>query len=128
MLDLSQIREAVRYEGTVSRRLMLAYVSSLASLPLLGRSAIAERNPSFQSDPFSLGVASGDPDHQSVVLWTKLAPQPFQPDGGMPRQAVEVRWEVAEDDAMQKVVRRGTTIATPQLRNWATRCTLRWTG
>jgi len=35
-------------------------------------------------DPFTLGVASGDPTLTGVVLWTRLAPQPLDPDGGMP--------------------------------------------
>ncbi|MGW1882533.1 PhoD-like phosphatase N-terminal domain-containing protein [Streptomyces sp. NPDC001970] len=35
--------------------------------------------------PFTLGVASGDPDHHSVVLWTRLAPDPLNAEtGGMP--------------------------------------------
>jgi alkaline phosphatase D len=30
--------------------------------------------PAFASDPFTLGVASGSPRADSVVLWTRLAP------------------------------------------------------
>ena len=33
--------------------------------------------------PFTLGVASGDPTADGVVLWTRLAPRPFE-GGGMP--------------------------------------------
>lgn len=115
MLDLSKLHEAVRYEGGVSRRLMLAYTSSLAALPLLGRSTNAAPAPKFSADPFTLGVASGDPEDTSVVLWTRLAPKPLQPDGGMKQDAVEVRWEIAEDEAMTKVIQTGTSLATPQL-------------
>ena len=50
-----------------------------------------------------------------VVLWTRLAPEPLEPGGGMPPENVEVRWEIAGDEAMKKVVRRGTAVATPQL-------------
>src|SRR5262245_37496735 len=32
-------------------------------------------------DPFTLGVASGDPDDTSVILWTRLAPDPLQGGG-----------------------------------------------
>ena len=39
--------------------------------------------PAFQKDPFSLGVASGDPWADSVALWTRLAPEPLD-GGGMP--------------------------------------------
>ena len=115
MLDLSKLREAVQYEGVLSRRLMLAYGASLASIPLLGRTANAQANPTFSGHPFTLGVASGDPDPRSVVIWTRLAPKPFEPNGGMPPSAVQVKWEVAEDEAMSKVVQSGVTAATPQL-------------
>nr|WP_315852085.1 alkaline phosphatase D family protein [Tautonia rosea] len=73
------------------------------------------RRVSFDRDPFTVGVASGDPDANGVVLWTRLAPDPLTPDGGMSRDLIEVQWEVATDDAMQTIVQRGTTIATPQL-------------
>lgn len=63
--------------------------------------------------PFSLGVASGDPWPDSVVLWTRLAPDPLAPLGGMaPGAAAEVTWEVAEDPALARVVARGTAVAT----------------
>lgn len=69
-----------------------------------------------EPDPFTLGVASGDPDHQGVVLWTRLAPQPLAEDGlgGMPASLVPVRWEVAADEQFTRVVRRGETEALPQ--------------
>jgi alkaline phosphatase D len=116
MLDLTRIPEAVRSEGGVSRRLFLAYGAALAALPSLATCAeAADKKVTFAADPFALGVASGDPDATSVVLWAKLAPRPQDPDGGMKPEAVGVAWEVAEDDAMKKVVARGTAVATPQL-------------
>jgi alkaline phosphatase D len=116
MLDLTRIPEAVRSERGVSRRLFLAYGAALAALPSLSvRSMAADKKVTFDADPFSLGVASGDPDATSVVLWTKLAPKPLDPAGGMKPETVSVAWEVAEDDAMKKVIARGTELATPQL-------------
>lgn len=116
MLDLQHLASAVRYEGGLSRRLFLAYTSGLAALPLLAqRVTAADRKVTFASNPFTLGVASGDPAARSVVLWTKLAPQPLDPDGGMSAEPVAVRWEIADDEAMTKVIRQGTAIATPQL-------------
>ena len=73
------------------------------------------RRPVFATDPFSLGVASGDPTADGFVIWTRLAPDPLH-DGGMPSEPVEVRWEVAEDEAFTRIVRTGTTVATP---DWA---------
>lgn len=67
----------------------------------------------FADDPFSLGIASGDPWANSVVLWTRLAPKPLE-GGGMPAKNVPVKWEVATDERMQKVVAKGTTIAKPE--------------
>lgn len=115
MLDLSKLSQAIRYEGTLSRRLFLAYGTALSSLPLLGRASWADANPTFDADPFSLGVASGDPDDRGAVLWTRLAPAPLEPNGGMPATPIEVAWEVANDEGMQDIVASGTTIATPQL-------------
>lgn len=109
------LRRAIRSEGGVSRRLMLAYSGALSSVPLLARSSFAVQNPRFSSDPFTLGVASGDPDATSVVLWTRLAPQPLEPDGGMPREAVNVSWEVAADEGMRTIVAGGTAVAAPAL-------------
>ncbi|WP_414753383.1 alkaline phosphatase D family protein [Anabaena sp. CCY 9910] len=68
----------------------------------------------FSAYPFSLGVASGDPLPDSVILWTRLAPDPLN-GGGMPPVNVPVRWQIAADENMRKVVLRGVTLATPQL-------------
>jgi alkaline phosphatase D len=70
--------------------------------------------PIFRSHPFTLGVASGDPWPDSVVLWTRLAPEPFD-GGGMPTANVEVAWQVATDQAFRNVVRTGTGLARPEL-------------
>jgi alkaline phosphatase D len=67
--------------------------------------------------PFTLGVASGDPEPTSVVLWTRLAPEPFASGHGMRgADEVPVRWEVATDEAMTHVVRSGQVAA---YRAWA---------
>ncbi len=115
MLDLNRLPEAIKHEGGVSRRLFFAYASALSSIPLLGKVATVESRPAYQDDPFSLGVASGDPDSTSVVLWTRIATKPLEPGGGMSDHAVKVKWEIAEDDSFKKVVRQGDTLATPQL-------------
>ena len=68
----------------------------------------------FPSYPFKLGVASGDPEPDGVVLWTRLAPHPLQ-GGGMPQSEVAVRWEVSEDEGFRRVVQTGAALATPGL-------------
>ena len=116
MLDLTKIPDAVRSEGSVSRRLVLAYGAALAGLPLVSsRLTAADRKIVFESNPFTLGVASGDPDANSLVLWTKLAPDPTTAQGGMNPEMVPVSWEIAEDESMNKVVFSGIAVATPQL-------------
>jgi alkaline phosphatase D len=98
----------------VSRRSFLAVATSLSAAAVWSSRAlgVVQRNPVFSDEPFTLGVASGDPAPDGVVLWTRLAPKPLE-GGGMPAEPVEVAWQVAEDEAMTKVVRSGTTIASP---------------
>ncbi|MFM1871548.1 MAG: alkaline phosphatase, partial [Planctomycetota bacterium] len=74
-----------------------------------------ERRRRFANDPFAMGVASGDPSHDGMVLWTRLVPEPFAPRGGMPNETVTVGWEIANDEAMRNVVQRGTALATVEL-------------
>ncbi|MDA0346646.1 MAG: alkaline phosphatase D family protein [Verrucomicrobia bacterium] len=98
----------------INRRKFLRYTGSLAAAaawssctkdPVL-------KNPSFPAYPFQLGVASGDPSPDGMVLWTRLAPLPLE-GGGMPMEPVEVSWQVADDEAFSKVVQKGTTVAVP---------------
>lgn len=65
---------------------------------------------------FSLGVASGDPLPDGVVLWTRLAPEPLAGDGlaGMPDREVPVQWQVATDERFRRVVAEGTEPARPE--------------
>lgn len=69
----------------------------------------------LRGDPFGLGVASGDPTADSVILWARLAPTPLADDGagGMPADQVDVVWEVAADEGFRRVVNRG--VATAEL-------------
>ncbi len=67
----------------------------------------------FEADPYTLGVASGDPLPDSVILWTRLAPEPLTASGGMPDQSVDVEWTVATDESMSDVVTSGTATAEP---------------
>ena len=50
------------------------------------------------------------------MLWTRIAPFPLEPGGGVPPTVVPVQWELAADDKMTRVVREGTEYATPE---WA---------
>ncbi len=63
--------------------------------------------------PFLLGVASGDPTPDGVVLWTRLAVAPLNPDGfgGMPGTPITVDWEVAADESFGQPIRSGSAVA-----------------
>jgi alkaline phosphatase D len=70
--------------------------------------------PRFERNPFSLGIASGYPQPDRIVLWTRLAPDPLN-GGGMPDAAVEVAWEIADNKSFRNVVRKGVERAAPEL-------------
>lgn len=100
-----------------TRRDLLRVGSSAAALVMFGGTLPARRGdarPRFRSDPFSLGVASGDPLSDGVVLWTRLSAASVA-EIGNPDAAVPVRWEVADDDAFRRVVRSGDSLALPEL-------------
>ncbi|HEV8468104.1 MAG TPA: alkaline phosphatase D family protein [Candidatus Limnocylindria bacterium] len=91
-----------------------ARIAALAALGPLGSCAQPSGPVKFDRDPFALGVASGDPVPDGVVLWTRLAPDPLH-GGGVPKQSVDVEWLVARDEGMKEVVRTGTASAIPEL-------------
>jgi alkaline phosphatase D len=100
----------------MERRVFIGDLARLAALAaIVPNDWRVARRVSFAEDPFRIGVASGDPDPTSVVIWTRLIPRPLEPEGGMSGARVAVRWEVAEDDRFAKVVKRGTATATPEL-------------
>ena len=84
----------------------------VASLPLYSRKVWA--NPVVSNYPFTLGVASGDPLPDGVVIWTRLPPKPLE-GGGMPMVSVEVQWELANDEQLLELVQSGTTVAYAEL-------------
>ncbi|PYD62750.1 alkaline phosphatase D family protein [Gluconacetobacter entanii] len=75
-----------------------------------------ETKPKFETSPFQLGVASGDPSSDGFVIWTRLAPAPLSPDAGMTsHRPMLVSWEVGENDTLLHIVRRGQALAHPEL-------------
>ncbi|MDP9348756.1 MAG: alkaline phosphatase D family protein [Gemmatimonadota bacterium] len=71
--------------------------------------------PQLPADPFLLGVSSGDPTPSGATLWTRLAPRPLEPEGGMDGQRTAVSWEVAHDTSFSRIVQRGRATAAPEL-------------
>ncbi len=93
----------------ISRRLLL---KSSAALLLAAIARPAKARVSFNSDPFKLGVASGSPRPNSVVLWTRLAPEPLK-GGGLDPEPIKVNWEIASDESFHKILKTGSTTANP---------------
>lgn len=99
----------------LTRRDLLIALGSSAGLAIIRPyESILPYRPKFSANPFSLGVASGDPTPSGIVLWTRLAPDPLQ-GGGMEPSAVSVRWQIAADEGMQRIVKQGTVQASPEL-------------
>jgi len=100
---------------TLSRRSFLTGTASFALAALIApRLRGATASPKLPGYPFTLGVASGDPAPDGVVLWTRLAPAHLEVGGGMPAEPVAVSWQVAADEAMKRIVRQGEAIADPE--------------
>ena len=70
----------------------------------------------IDTDPFLLGVASGDPLPTSVILWTRLTTDLVDPSGfgGIGESDHAVLWEVASDQAFTKIVKEGTEPAAAE--------------
>ena len=73
--------------------------------------AVAARRARFDRDPFTLGVASGYPRADGMVLWTRLAPEPYTIDGGAGWADLTLDFEIAEDPSFRRRVRSGTVTA-----------------
>jgi alkaline phosphatase D len=80
----------------------------LQGVAALGASA-ALPAASQGSYPFALGVASGYPLPSGVTLWTRLT-------GALEPSCVLVKWELAADESMRRIVRSGEALAHPE---WA---------
>jgi alkaline phosphatase D len=88
----------MRSSVTFSRRQCVAALLPLAA-PAFVRHARAEDLPRF-----ALGVASGLPQPERVVLWTRLT------GDGLPER-VDVGWEIADDEGFTTIVARGRETA-----------------
>ena len=77
------------------RRLLLRGGAALLATPWLASGPRAA-----DTDRFSLGVASGQPRADGMVLWTRLM-------GSDLPEVVDVRWELAADERFQRIVAHG---------------------
>ena len=97
----------VRTMNRIDRRELLRLAAAGALCLWLPRRASSQ--PRFASNPFALGIASGSPTFDSVVLWTRLL------DSNIGREPIPVRWEVAHDDQFVRIAQSGRVMASPEL-------------
>ena len=66
----------------IEHREFLAYVAAVSAIPQVPLHAdnAAQTPVKFQDYPFQLGVASGDPQHDGVVIWTRIGLKPLAGD------------------------------------------------
>lgn len=90
--------------------LKLAVTSAaLASLPSAGWGRQV-----WTANPFSLGIASGSPTSNSIVLWTRLGLDQVDA-AGLSQRPVNVTWQIAHDQAFRHIVQQGDLVASPDL-------------
>jgi alkaline phosphatase D len=96
--------------------LLAGATTAVSAAPALPGGSTATAAARLRSDPFTLGVAAGDPWPDGFVIWTRLASRPLAEDGrgGMPGVPVPVQWQVAEDPRFARVVRQDVAHARPE--------------
>ena len=80
--------------------------ASLAAWPLLGSDARTQSLGGRRR--FLHGIASGDPLADRVMLWTRVTP------ADATTAPVTVRWRMADDERLTRIVARGTAMARPE--------------
>lgn len=100
------------------RRIFLLTGARLAMLGALATGLTGASSGAAHSNgagyPFMLGVASGSPLPDAVVIWTRIVLDPLNA-ATMAPLALAVRWEMAEDEAFRRIVAQGVASATPAL-------------
>jgi alkaline phosphatase D len=92
--------------GGVGRRRFISGVgASLALWPVPGRAQVVDTTG---RRTFVHGVASGDPLPDRVMLWTRVTPRAGA------AAPVSVRWRIADDERLTRVVARGAATARPE--------------
>lgn len=96
------------------RQLLGLAAASAATAALVGLPKTSWGRLSWPTDPFSLGVASGSPTSQSMVLWTRLGRQALA-QAGRTHEHVPVVWQLAHDPQFTQIIQQGQLTATPEL-------------
>lgn len=103
------------FDRRLTRRDFVRVGASAAALVGLGSTTgCSARSVRFTRDPFGLGVASGDPSPDGIVLWARLGADALL-EAGASERAAPVGWELAADDGFRDIVRSGRAEARPEL-------------
>ncbi len=106
-----EVKLTMSLRGNSTRRSFLRTATAMGAVAAWGRAA--ERPPAKWKERraiFPEGVASGDPDHHSVILWTRVT------DPAVDKLYVEV----AEDERFTKIVSNAATPVSGEA-DWTTR-------
>ena len=113
-MTINKMTGPTKTEPSLDRRdLLKLTVTTAASTAGVWWPGASWAQAKISSNPFTLGIASGSPTVDGVVLWTRLLPSGIFSSLG--NESVSVRWEIASDDKFQRIVQQGTSVATPQL-------------
>ena len=96
----------------MQRRRLLGLAA--ASAALIGLPSVSWGSLRWSSNPFSLGVASGSPTSDSLVLWTRLDPATLI-QTSRAHTSIDVVWQLSQDERFSQIVQQGSLKASPQL-------------
>jgi alkaline phosphatase D len=96
----------------ILRREVLKFAG--VSAALLGLPGLGVAKQAWSIQPFSLGVASGSPTNDSIVLWTRLG-TPALDAAGLATKPVAVTWQLAHDEQFSRIAATGVVQATAAL-------------
>jgi alkaline phosphatase D len=77
------------------RQLLTGGAAAAAAVPLLGAGRFDARPAQASGPGFTHGVASGDPSHRGVVLWTRV------------EGATDLTWRIGRDATLREIVAAG---------------------
>jgi alkaline phosphatase D len=97
----------------VPRRAWLRLAAAAGTALSLPRSAWSQ--PRLREDPFGLGVASGSPLADGIVLWTRLHQRGLFGQDALPEVPITLRWQLADDQGFRHIVQQGEVQALPEL-------------
>ncbi|KID55934.1 alkaline phosphatase [Pseudoalteromonas luteoviolacea] len=93
----------------ISRRQFVKSSMIISSLPL----SLSLSGCTFSENPFSHGVASGDPLSDSVILWTRVTiPKEVKERVDIDTLTVKVIWQVAADSSFSNIISSGHVITS----------------